>query len=74
MDKNAKIFLDFLSKMYKKVQKKIFLHVLKILNCSSVEVLALSPKPVTGLLGPPPEKSYTPPPCFHTFRLTQASA
>ena len=33
MDKKFKIFLDFLSKMYKKVQKNIFLHFFKILNC-----------------------------------------
>ena len=58
--KNAKNFLDFLSKMYKKVQKNIFLRFLKILKCYSIELLALSPNPLSDLWGRIPKKSYRP--------------
>ena len=44
--------------MYKKVQKNIFLHFLKILKCYSIELLALSPNPLSDLWGRIPKKSY----------------
>ena len=60
MDKKCKFFLDFLSKMYKKVQKNIFLHFLNILKWFSIELLALSPNPLSDLWGRIPKKSYRP--------------
>ena len=52
--------MDFLSKMYKKVQKKIFLHFFKIFFGASIELLALSPNPLSDLWGRIPKKSYRP--------------
>ena len=58
--KMQKKILDFLSKMYKKVQKKFFLHYFKIFFWASIELLALSPNPLSDLWGRIPKKSYRP--------------
>ena len=67
--KNAKNFLDFLSKMYKKVQKNIFFHFLRILKCYSIELLALSPNPLSDLWGRIPKKSYRPRNIYKKFNF-----